>query len=169
VYSPVELKVMALLDKDNLMPIDEIAKALEIEPKMVKSIVKRLVADKVLKRNTTDIQGEEAEVTEPTNKANKILDKQPNEVLDFKVMYDYVERKNAPELVKGGKSRDFCKKLMGMNKLYSRADIESISDKVGYNAWEHKGGWYNNPETGETEDRCRHTWSQVIVTKKGKK
>ncbi len=83
-------------------------------------------------------------------------------------MYDYDWRSEVPQGERDTlehPSRSFCKKIMSLNRLYSRTDIENISDKVGYNAWLHTGGFWNND--GEIEDHCRHTWSQVIVTKKG--
>lgn len=58
-------------------------------------------------------------------------------------------------------SRPFCKRLLALNRLYSRADIEKISARLGYSVWDRKGGWWGkNPE-------CRHRWVSNVVIKKG--
>lgn len=57
-------------------------------------------------------------------------------------------------------SRPFCIKMIQLNRLYSRAEIEAISLRLGYSVWDRKGGWWgDNPE-------CRHRWVSNIVTKK---
>lgn len=57
-------------------------------------------------------------------------------------------------------SRPFCRKLIALNRLYSRAEIETISQRLGYSVWDRKGGWWgDNPE-------CRHRWVSSIVVKK---
>jgi hypothetical protein len=57
-------------------------------------------------------------------------------------------------------TRPFCKKMVGLNRLYSRADIEKISERLGYSVFDRKGGfWGHNPE-------CRHRWVSHIVIKK---
>lgn len=58
-------------------------------------------------------------------------------------------------------TRPFCRKMVGLSRLYSRADIESISQRLGYSVFDRKGGWWgDNPE-------CRHRWVSHIVIKKG--
>ncbi len=56
-------------------------------------------------------------------------------------------------------SRPFCRKLISLNRLYSRADIEKISERLGYSVFDRKGGWWGkSPE-------CRHRWVSNIVVK----
>lgn len=57
-------------------------------------------------------------------------------------------------------SRPFCIKMIGLNRLYSRAEIEKISLRLGYSVFDRKGGWWGkSPE-------CRHRWQSNIVVKK---
>lgn len=57
-------------------------------------------------------------------------------------------------------TRPFCRKMVHLNRLYSRAEIEAISLRLGYSVWDRKGGWWGkNPE-------CRHLWKSNIVVKK---
>lgn len=84
--------------------------------------------------------------------------------ISIKVMYSYELRSSAPALVKGGKSRPFCIKMMQLSRLYSREDIDAISTRLGYDVWKMRGGFYHNPKLDVTTDYCRHIWSQNIVS-----
>lgn len=88
-----------------------------------------------------------------------------NQVEDIEIMYEYRLRPNAPALVPGGESRDFCQTLIGLNRLYTREDINRISGSEGYNVFAYRGGWYHNPDTEKNEPGCRHEWAQVITLK----
>ncbi len=54
-------------------------------------------------------------------------------------------------------SRPFCKKLMELKRLYTRSDIEQISERLGYSVWDRKGG-----------DNCRHKWVPQTILKRAK-
>ena len=86
--------------------------------------------------------------------------------VDFKVFYSYELRPNAPELVEGGESRAFCKRLMELSetKLFSKSDIVNISTAINRDVWYYRGGWYHDPDTGVNTPSCRHLWSQKIVS-----
>lgn len=86
-----------------------------------------------------------------------------NQVEDIEIMYEYRLRPDAPELK--GESREFCKTLIGLNRLYTRDDINRISGAEGYNVFAYRGGWYHNPDSGKNEPGCRHAWHQVITFK----
>lgn len=58
-------------------------------------------------------------------------------------------------------TRPFCIKMLKLNRLYSRVEIEQISARLGYSVFDRKGGfWGKRPE-------CRHRWVSHIVVKKG--
>ncbi len=61
-------------------------------------------------------------------------------------------------------SRAFCKKLMELKKVFSRAEIDAISARVGLNVWEYRGGWWN--DNGFNSPSCRHIWKAVILKRK---
>lgn len=63
-------------------------------------------------------------------------------------------------------SRDFCVKLIENNRYYTRSEIQKMSELFGYDVFSYTGGYYYNPQTGETTPSCRHKWSAVIVTGK---
>ena len=62
-------------------------------------------------------------------------------------------------------SREFCKKLLELNRSFTRDDINTISTRVDRNVWTYRGGWYSNPDTGATTPWCRHEWMQQLVIK----
>jgi hypothetical protein len=84
--------------------------------------------------------------------------------LEFEVRFKYVERPGNPPLK--GESRDFCKRLLQLNRLYSRDEIETIGNRVDRNVWSYRGGYWTNAETGVTTPYCRHIWSQQLIVKK---
>jgi hypothetical protein len=82
------------------------------------------------------------------------------------VMYKYEKKPN----VKGGDllptSRSFCVKLIENNRLYTRQEIQSMSEIFGYDVFKFSGGWFYNSETDETTSSCRHRWVPLKVKRK---
>ena len=85
------------------------------------------------------------------------------EVSDFEVRYSYRTRLDVPPVKT--ESREFCLKLLSLNRSYSRQDIDTISTRVDRDVWKYKGGDYTNPDTGRTTPWCRHEWIQQLVIK----
>jgi hypothetical protein len=87
----------------------------------------------------------------------------------FEIRYRYDLRPDAT----GGKiiptTRDFCRTLINLNKLYTRQDIDQMSSIMGFSVWERRGGWYTLPNTDVSRPSCRHIWQQQIVVRKGNK
>lgn len=79
----------------------------------------------------------------------------------FEVRYTYRTRPNVPNPIT--QSREFCVKLIELNRSYSRQDIDTISTRVDRDVWKYRGGWYTNPDTGATTPFCRHEWIQQLV------
>jgi hypothetical protein len=63
-------------------------------------------------------------------------------------------------------SRDFCRKIVESNKVFSREDINQMSAELGYDVWKRRGGWYHNPNTDTTTPQCRHLWQQKVMIRK---
>lgn len=94
----------------------------------------------------------------------QVTEQKPAPVDRFQVVYSYQERPGVPPVIT--KSRDFCLRLLGLNRLYTRDDINSISSRVDRDVWRYRGGWYTNPDTGASTPYCRHIWVQQLVIKK---
>lgn len=99
-----------------------------------------------------------------TDLGKQFLEKNTAPLDRFMVVYGYQERPGVPPVIT--KSRDFCLRLLDLNRLYTRDDINSISSRVDRDVWRYRGGWYTNPETGVSTPYCRHIWVQQLVIKR---
>jgi DNA-binding MarR family transcriptional regulator len=145
-----ELKVIEVVNENPKASLKEISEVTKIAEEDI---------DKILQ--VLDQKGK----IKYTSKAVKILDA---DILKqtLVVRYKYDLRADAPKLVAGGESRDFCKKLISLGRVYSREDIDKMSTVLGYDVWKRRGGWYHNPNTDVNEPACRHEWKQIIVRRK---
>jgi DNA-binding MarR family transcriptional regulator len=145
-----ELKVIEVVNENPKASLKEISEVTKIAEEDI---------DKILQ--VLDQKGK----IKYTSKAVKILDA---DILKqtLVVRYKYDLRADAPKLVSGGESRDFCKKLISLGRVYSREDIDKMSTVLGYDVWKRRGGWYHNPNTDVNEPACRHEWKQIIVRRK---
>jgi hypothetical protein len=82
----------------------------------------------------------------------------------FEVRYGYRTRLDVPPAKSG--SRQFCERLLGLNRLYTKDEINTISNRVDRDVWRYRGGWYTNPDTGKSTPWCRHEWIQQLVVKR---
>jgi hypothetical protein len=77
----------------------------------------------------------------------------------------------------------FCAKMQEMSdagKSWTRADIETLSERLGYSLWERRGGWIDlgdKNEKGEPVEHgyikdgvehpyCKHQWVSKLMTEK---
>lgn len=155
-YTEKESKIMELLKKQPDLSNAQIAEALKYELDSVNSIVENLVKKEVIA----------AEVVKGIP-IRKILERLPAQTLpEFKVMYTYEKRADVsgPELLKT--SRPFCVKMVGLSqtRMFSREDIQKLSERLGYSVFKRAGGFWNN--NGTIEFQCRHGWMKHVVIKK---
>jgi len=153
-----EKKVLAVVTADEKATVKNIADAVKLDEPEVIEILKKLQSDGKLNW---------------TNNAIKITDIGRADIQDeglpkIEVRYKYDLSPDAPKLQPGGKSREFCIKMMDQKKLYTRDEIDQISAIVGYNAWLRRGGWYTvpNSEPPLHIPHCRHEWAQKVVRRK---
>jgi hypothetical protein len=61
-------------------------------------------------------------------------------------------------------SRDFCKRLVALNRVYTREDIDQISDVIGFDAWKRRGGWMTIAGSSPAAHvpYCRHIWQPQL-------
>lgn len=155
-YTEKESKIMELLKKQPDLSNKQIAEALKYELDSVNSIVENLVKKQVIA----------AEVVGGVP-IRKILERLPAQTLpEFKVMYTYEKRADVsgPELLKT--SRPFCVKMviLSQSRMFSRQDIQKLSERLGYSVFKRAGGFWNN--NGTIEFQCRHGWIKHVVIKK---
>jgi hypothetical protein len=66
-------------------------------------------------------------------------------------------------------SRDFCRRVVGFNRLYTREDIEEMG-RILHNdpnyVWRRRGGWMTIKGTNTHVPYCRHYWQAKLVRRK---
>jgi hypothetical protein len=154
-----EASIVDLIKKDSKVTPEVIAKAIGSTPEYVTSKIASLTKRGVLASAEVSI-GEDVE-TERTV-VEKIKPPKDSETTEISIKYSYeVKPGIGKPVIKT--TRPFCKKLIELDRLYTRKEIETISERLGYSVWDRKGGWWgDNPE-------CRHRWVSHVVVKKGKK
>jgi hypothetical protein len=101
---------------------------------------------------------------EVTSLGENVLENIEAPISQYEVRYSYLTRVDVPPVKTT--SRPFCERLMDLNRLYSRQEIEQISSRVDRDVWRYRGGWYTNPDTGVSTPFCRHIWNQQLVIKR---
>ena len=159
ILNELERSVIDLITKDKRITPEILANVTKTDLKVINDTLGRLEADGILKARTV---GDTIERM-PSKPLSKLAPGQKAETTAFKVMYSYewksevpTDERDTPE----HPSRAFCKKLIALDKLYSRSDIESISARLGYSVFDRGGGWWGDSPS------CRHTWMSNIVIKK---
>lgn len=82
---------------------------------------------------------------------------------EIRFRYDLREGISGPKILPDGRTRDFCEIILDANRFYTRNDINTLSNGFGLPVFEYAGGYYHNPETGQTTPYCRHNWYMVFV------
>jgi hypothetical protein len=148
----IQNSILDILKGNPFTPVPVIAKQLGIEADYVEITID------ALKKNKLIAEGEKGSLV-PTDKGiNKNVP--PVEVETYTV-YKYVTR---PDVPAAKTSRPFCKKLLEMSesgKVWTREALDILTNDIGEDAWVYRGGFYTNPNTGETEPFCRHVWKAI--------
>lgn len=143
-------EVLAKVLNKSVEQIDQTLEALKLEGYLVQTGA----AMSILNPNYTPVV---RQLTEPLSKIAGGDKTTKTEVL---LRYTY----SGPE---DSKNRPFCARMLQLakTKLWSRADIENISERLGYSVWDRRGGWFTEPN-GNHRPYCRHRWQVKIVTRK---
>ncbi len=160
VTDEIDKQILTILKDQPLLRPEDIAAALKISVDTVNDRLKRLIKNEIVKWNPD--KGSR-ELTKPLS---EIIDQKV--VTTFEVKYSYEWRTDIPDDEKnknGHPSRPFCARLMEIDKLWDRDEIERLSFRLGYSVFDRRGGWWTKPN-GEHSPSCRHIWVRNIVVKK---
>lgn len=151
----LEQQVKDLLQNNNKLSNAEIAQATMQPIEVIDDITKKFIDNNIIERSETGVV--------------KVVVKTPKfELPKIEIFYTYEKRKDVEGDVLLESSRPFCKKMVGLSstRMWSRKDIQNISQRLGYNVFKAAGGFWNN--NGTTEYHCRHEWVANAVIKKNK-
>lgn len=151
----IDKKVLAEIKRTKKVDADQIARKLNVPLEKVTERIQYLIS-----KGRVTIENRIARIADtPDTDADRA----------FEIRYRYDLRPD----IKGAKvidtTRDFCRTLIKLNKLYTRKDIDDMSSIMGFSVWERRGGWYTNPNTDVARPSCRHIWQQQVVVRKGNK
>jgi hypothetical protein len=161
----IQRKIVGEIQKDINATIPQIAKAVGIDEESVISRINTLIDDNVI----TEKISQTGLVTRKITSVGQAAIKRLTPVTSFKVLYSYEERAGVPDAKSG--SRPLCEKLfnadgVGKSLLFTREEIQNISNQLGYSVFQLCGGWYTNPNTGVRTPYCRHEWKRNVVVEK---
>jgi len=158
----LDKKILNVIDKNKGILAKDIAKALREDVGVIEERINKLKELEILK---VDVKTGIPKLTQPLS---EIIDKPIK--TSFLVRYAYQWKSIVPQGQRDTSkhpSRPFCAKLMELNKLYTRAEIEMLTARLGYSVFDRGGGWWTMPD-GEHSPSCRHQWVSKIVVKKQK-
>jgi hypothetical protein len=148
---------------------EELAKALNVEKDKVTTVLEWLAAKKLI-----DTLGG---LFTPTEKG---LDKNTEDYeTEIYTVYKYDKRPDVSGSKLISTSRDFCRKMVGLTsgtelvdgklkaKRLTYNEIENYTNEFGEDAWNFRGGFYNDGT--ETTPWCRHIWVGETRIKRKKK
>jgi len=153
----LDKQILALIDKDKKISIDDIASAVKKTREVVQGRLSYLVESGAV---TYDPKIEERKLTKPLS---KLVDDM--EITTFEVKYSYEWKPIVPSSQRdtaAHPSRTFCRKLVREDRLWSRSGIEMLSARLGYSVFDRGGGWWGDSPS------CRHEWRRNVVVKKKK-
>jgi ribosomal protein S25 len=159
----LEANVLDQIQKQKQISIEVIASTLKVDPTMIETVVKNLEKRGIL--TSKEVKGTiERTLVKPLSKLNA---PKPT-TTTFQVRYSYEWRQDIPVSQRNTSahpSRPFCARLMQLNRLYSRSEIQTISARLGYSVFDRRGGWWTMPD-GEHSPSCRHIWYAQTVIKR---
>lgn len=151
----LDKKILTAISKNKNVPIDDIAKGLGVDPNVILNRITELVDMDVLEYD------QNTRVPKLLKPLSEVLDKPIKRT--YLVRYSYEWKTEVPKGQRNSAkhpSRPFCARLMEVDRLWSRADIQQMSGRLGFSVFDRGGGWWGDSPS------CRHRWVSHIVVKK---
>jgi len=152
-----ETAILQILNANDGITVGEIAKYVNIDAQKVMDAITQMIDDGLINSDNGKLKTS----TKGTRELSKSVDTQ------IELRYEYgldAAFTGEPELI--DTSRDFCRQLIGLNRYYTRTEIDTISSRVDRDVWKERGGWYTIPDTDVHINHCRHAWNSKLVRKK---
>jgi DNA-binding Lrp family transcriptional regulator len=165
--SEIDRQILSIIQTDENITADRIASALRLKVSDVAERLNTLIENELIKVRQVNDNGMKVTKSTLTSDGKAVI-KELAPISQIKVFYKYdwaAGFSNADLKT----SRDFCRTLIGLKRLYTREDINNISNDLGYSVWTMRGGYYHNPKTDITTPYCRHIWKQEIRKLKTKR
>lgn len=156
-----EKQLIEIIKKDPLIPAEDIAKVLLIPVEQVLLLLNLLINQGIM---NIDPETGRKKLNVPVD---KIIDAPPATTIVVRYSYEWKPQFAVSDANKAttpliDRSRPFCKKLLRLDRFYTRREIQAISARLGYDVFTRGGGWWGDSPS------CRHRWvaNRVIQKKK---
>jgi DNA-binding MarR family transcriptional regulator len=165
IITTVQSSVLDLIRQNPLISAKDISEALKVDRNVVNGAIASLEANKLIIQSEINDNGTMVVKREIT-KEGRVQRNERKPLADVKIYYQYEVNPSLgqPEII--DTTRDFCKNLIDLRKVFTRAEIEQVSQRLGYSVWARRGGFYHNPKTQITTPYCRHIWVKKILVEK---
>lgn len=148
----IESAILNVLKENKGLQVGDIVNITKLDAKVVADTIAKLAKAELIKSYEDGLE------TTP-----KGLDEIKNLQTELVVRYQYGLAPGIEGPIIIPTSRDFCRKVEGSGRVYSREDINMMSAELGYDVWKRRGGWYHNPTLDVNTPQCRHIWQQKLL------
>jgi hypothetical protein len=157
--SALELIILQFLNGNTELTLQDLANNIKQDADKVAEAVTKLINDGLITSADNILN-----VTEQGTKT--LTDSGLGTELLVRYTYEKAPGISGSEIIPT--SRDFCRSLIALNRVYTREDIDTISSRVGYNAWERRGGWMTVKGSSPAihVPYCRHIWKSQLLRRK---
>lgn len=164
IITNVQSGILDLLQKNPLTTVEDMATALKVDKQVIIGSLSTLENNGLINIKPFNDNGSEVISREITDEGKRQKSAR-RPIADIQIRYSYEVTPGLGEPIIPT-TRPFCERLINLDRIYSRAEIQQISQRLGYSVWQRRGGFYTNPRTGITTPYCRHRWVEQVVIKK---
>jgi hypothetical protein len=154
--STLGIAILQWLNANTGMQLADLINGIKADPQLITEEVAKLISDGLLNDDLTT-----------TEQGTKEL-KDSGVTTEIVVRYEYTKAPGISGSEVIPTSRDFCRRLVGFNRLYTREDIEQMTSILGYDVWRRRGGWMTVKGSSPAVHvpYCRHYWASRLVRRK---
>ena len=155
----LQLMILSLIRSNPGMVLGDLVAQIKADPAIISDAVASLQSEGLL--------GELEGGYEVSSEGLSELEKN-NISENLEVRYEYTKAPGVTGTEVIPTTREFCKRMVGFNRLYTRAEITQMSALLGYDVWMRRGGWMTVKGTSPAVHvpYCRHIWASKLVRKK---
>lgn len=160
-----EAQILKLISKDKRVTPAAIAKSLGMTEEYVSQVMDDLHTRGLVQYDYVIENGQKQTIKTLTKSLPSMIGEVKQKLPEIFIRYSYKVRPGLGQSVKAT-TRPFCKKMveLSQSRVWSRSQIEQISERVGYSVWDRDGGFWNMGKGKGISAHCRHQWvSQVLV------
>lgn len=163
--SDLEANILKQIQKNPSITSKDLAIANKIDVSYADEVIANLEKKGFIESTTTSTLGEAIVTRKLTKSLPSILGEVSTKLPEILVRYSYVVKPGVGQPIIPG-TRPFCREMLAKPRLFSRVQIERLSEQLGYSLWDRSGGFWNRGKGKGISASCRHMWKTNIVVKK---